>query len=216
MSETGLKGSIEAYVHGLREVATHIHRRARFFRMVYERVMTPRVLPNPVRSVLFVCAGNVCRSPLAEVYFREKARKEGQSITVDSAGVEALLGKPAHRLAKEIARQHGISLEGHATKPLYQELIQQSDLILVMEVAQRDRVRKLYPQDRHKVFVLGQFCSRGSFGISDPHLGTREDFQTCFERIRESCDRVMHQLDGKRLSHMVPAGPELKSKEQDE
>ena len=174
----------------------------------------PRTLPQPVRSILFVCTGNLCRSPLAEVYFREKAGKEGHLITVDSAGTDSIPGKPAHTLAKEIADQQGISLESHAAKPLYQELIQQSDLVLVMEVAQKDRVMKLYPQDRHKVFLLGQFCSRGSLEIDDPYLGTREDFQSCFERIRESCDCVMQQLGGQGLSLMVPAEPKLKGKEQ--
>lgn len=215
MSETGaawLKGSVEKYIHGLQEVARCIYRRAGFFRMICERMVAPRVLPQPVRSILFVCTGNLCRSPLAEVYFREKARKEGHLITVDSAGVETIPGKPAHTLAKEIANQQGMSLESHAAKPLYQKLIQQSDLVLVMEIAQKDRVMKLYPQHRHKVFLLGQFCGRGSFDIDDPHQSTKEDFQACFDQIRESCDRVMQQLGGQGLALMPPVGPKLKSK----
>ena len=215
MSETGaawLKGSVGKYAHGLQEVARYIYRRVGFFRMACERIMAPRVLPQPVRSILFVCTGNLCRSPLAEVYFREKARKEGHLITVDSAGVEPIPGNPAHTLAKEIANQQGISLESHAAKPLYQKLIEQSDLVLVMEVAQKDRVMKLYPQHRHKVFLLGQFCSSGSLDIDDPHQCTKEDFQACFDRIRESCDRVMQQLGGQGLSLMPLAEPKLKGK----
>lgn len=199
MSETGavwLKGSVENYFYGLREVARHIDRHVQFFRIAYKRMMAPRVLPQPVRSILFVCTANIIRSPLAEVYCREKARKEGHLITVDSAGLEPIPGKPAHILAKEVASQQGISLESHAAKPLYQKLIKQSDLVLVMEIAQKDRVMKLYPQDRHKVFVLGQFCSRGPLDIDDPHQGAKEDFQACFDRIRESCDRIMQQLGG--------------------
>jgi protein-tyrosine phosphatase len=107
---------------------------------------------------------------------------------------------PTHRLAKETANQLGISLEKHAAMALYQKLIQQSDLVLVMEAAQRDRVMKVYPQDRHKVFLLGRFCVRGSLDIDDPYHGTKEDFQTCFERIQESCDRVMRQLGGHGVS----------------
>jgi protein-tyrosine phosphatase len=131
---------------------------------------------------------------LAEVYFREKARKEGRTVSVKSAGVETQPGRQAHTLAKEIARQQGISLESHTATILHQKLIEHSDLVLVMEVAQRNRVMKLYPQDRHKVLLLGQFCKSGSLDIADPYQGTKKDFEVCFERIQESCDRVMQQL----------------------
>jgi protein-tyrosine phosphatase len=191
----GVKSTVGMYVHALHEVAAHLYRRFKFVRLAYERVTAPKVLPHPVRSVLFVCKGNVCRSPLAEGYFATKARKDGQAITVTSAGIETTPGKPAHVLAKEVARQHGISLDQHVTTPLFQDLMQRSDLVLVMEVAQKDRVAKLYPRERHKVFVLGQFCKRGSLDIDDPYSGTPGDFKVCFERIRESCDRVIQQIE---------------------
>jgi protein-tyrosine phosphatase len=72
--------------------------------------------------------------------------------------------------------------------------MQRSDLVLVMEVAQKDRVAKLYPREKHKIFVLGQFSKRGSLDIDDPYGGTPEDFKVCFERIRESCDRMLRQI----------------------
>lgn len=193
-SSAGLRSAVGMYVHALREVAAHLYRRLKFVRLAYERVTASKVLPHPVRSVLFVCKGNVCRSPLAEGYFATKACKEGQVITVRSAGIETMPGRPAHVLAKEVARQHGISLDQHATTPLFQDLMQRSDLVFVMEVAQKDRVARLYPRERRKVFVLGQFCKRGSPDIDDPYSGTPEDFKLCFERIRESCDRVIQQI----------------------
>ncbi len=209
MSETGsaegLKGSISIYFRALHELAAHIYRRVWFVRMAYEQIMAPRTLPQPIRRVLFVCKANICRSPLAEGYFMDKARKEGLTITAKSAGIETQPGRPAHMLAKEIARKHGFSLDSHVAIPLFNDLIKQSDLVLVMEIAQKDRLMKLYPKDRHKVFVLGQFCNRGSLDIDDPYQGTREDFLACFERIRESCDRVMQQLGEQGLSRMVTA-----------
>lgn len=216
----GLKGSISSYFQSFHEVAAHIHRGVGFFRIVYDRVRAPRTLPRafprPIRTVLFVCKANICRSPLAEVYFREKARKEGRLVSVKSAGVETQPGRQAHKLAKEIARQQGISLESHTATILYQELMEHSDLVLVMEVAQRDRVMKLYPQDRHKVFLLGQFCKSGSLDIADPYQGTKEDFEVCFKRIQESCDRVMQQLVGDGLSEVGTAEQKSEAKEQDE
>ena len=137
-------------------------------------------------------------------------------MTVRSAGLETTPWKPAHSKAKAVALQHQLSLDEHAITQVHKELLDQSDLVLVMEVAQKDRVLKLYPQHRHKVFLLGQFCDRGSLNIDDPYQGTKEDFQACFDRIRESCDCVMQQLAGQGLSLIASAEPKLKGKEQDE
>lgn len=202
-----LKVIVGKYISGLREAGRYICMHGRFLRFIYERVMAEKLFPQPVRSVLFVCKANICRSPLAEVYFLDKAMNEGYSIKVSSAGVDAKPGRSLHALASEIARQHGIPLEGHAAKQLSGELMQRADIVLVMELAQKYRVVKLYPLDRHKVFVLGQFCRRGPIDIDDPHLGTREDFQFCFERIKDACDRVIQQLGKQRLRHLTMIGP---------
>lgn len=195
MESAGVKHGVGMYFRALREVAAHLGRRLKFIRLAYERVTATKVLPHPVRSVLFVCKGNVCRSPLAEAYFLHLARKGGHVLTVQSAGIETTPGKSAHVLAQAVARHHGLSLEQHLTKLLLQDLMQQSDLVLVMEVAQKDRVAKLYPREKHKVFVLGQFCGKGSLDIDDPYSGTLDDFKVCFERIRESCDRMIRQIE---------------------
>src|SRR5262249_18288453 len=121
-------------------------------------------------------------------------RKNGGMIRVNSAGIETDLGKPAHALAQEIAQQQGFSLQRHSTTPLSPDLIKESDLVLVMEIAQKDRLFRLYPRERHKVFLLGQFCRKGSLDIDDPYCGTHEDFKICFERIREACDRLIQKI----------------------
>lgn len=190
----GVRSTVGLYFHALRAAAGHVYRRLKFLRLAYEQVTASKVLPHPVRSVLFVCKGNVCRSPLAEAYFAAQVRKQGLALTVSSAGIETTAGKPAHPLAQEVARQGGILLARHATTPLFQDLMQRSDLVLVMEVAQKDRVAKLYPRERHKIFVLGRFCKKGPLDIDDPYSGTPEDFRLCFERIRESCDQVLRQI----------------------
>lgn len=188
------KRGIQSYFHGLREAGRHTYRQLRILRVFSERMIVPRALPHPVRSVLFVCARNLCRSPLAEAYFRDKAKKESFLISVSSAGIETLPGRPAHNLAREVAGQFGVSLESHAAKQLYQKLLEQSDLILVMEVSQKDRLARLYPRERQKIFVLGRFCGSGPLDIADPHRGTRDDFRICFERIINSCDRLIEKL----------------------
>ena len=85
-------------------------------------------------------------------------------------------------------------MEAHSAMLLNPNAIEESDLILVMEARQRNRLMKLYPKQRHKIFLLGQFCRRGTLDIQDPFGGTEEDFKSCFERIRESCDHIMQKL----------------------
>ena len=140
VESAGVRHGMGMYFRALREVVAHIGRRLKFIRLAYERVTASKALPHPVRNVLFVCKGNVCRSPLAEAYFLQKVREEGQVITVQSAGIETTPGKPAHVLAQAVARHHGIPLEQHLTTLLFRDLMQRSDLVLVMEVAQKDRV----------------------------------------------------------------------------
>lgn len=182
------------YRHVLKEATTRVYPRIKFAHLAFERMKQPRAMPHPIHSILFVCRGNIIRSALAAAYFVEQASKKGFVMKVKSAGMETQPGKPAHALAKEIAHQHGLSLQCHSTTLLSQDLIKESDLVLVMEVAQKDRLSKLYAQDRHKVFLLGQFCRNGSLEIDDPYGGVQEDFKACFGRIRESCDHLIQKI----------------------
>src|SRR5262249_45273674 len=99
-----VKVSVDMYWQVLRGVGSRVYSCIQFLRLVYERMKMPKPLPQPIRSVLFVCTGNVCRSPIAAAYFVERIRKNGGMIRVNSAGIETDLGKPAHALAQEIAQ----------------------------------------------------------------------------------------------------------------
>jgi protein-tyrosine phosphatase len=143
------------FLCGLRESARYLAGRMYVVRHSYERWTAVR-LPDSVQSVLFVCKGNICRSPLAEAYFRSLVEKEGRQMTVRSAGLETTPGKPADPRVKALAWEHRLSLGEHATTQVHMELLDQSDLILVMEIGQRDRIEALYPRSKGKVMLLGR------------------------------------------------------------
>ncbi len=67
-------------------------------------------------------------------------------------------------------------------------------MILVMEWRQRNRIIKLYPQARPKVFLLRQFYDQSVREVADPYSGTLEDFQVCFSMIKEACDVLMKRM----------------------
>ena len=181
-----------AILCGVREALAYLGGRMNV-RHSYERwAAVP--LPDSVQSVLFVCKGNICRSPLAEAYFRSLVEKEGRPMVVRSAGLETTPGKPAHVEAKAVALQHRLSLDEHATTQAHKELLEQSDLIIVMEILQKIRIHRLYPRSKGKVVLLGRFDSLGPLEIADPYSGTSEDFYSCFQQVSRCCDVLAARL----------------------
>ena len=198
-----------AFLVGVREALVSLGRRMNV-RHQYERwAAVP--FPDSVQSVLFVCKGNICRSPLAQVYFKSLVEKEGWKVTVCSAGLETTPGKPAHANAKAVALQHRLSLDSHTTSHVHKELIEQSDLIIVMEIAQKTRIHRLYPKSKGKVVLLGRFDSVGPLEIADPYSGTSEDFHSCFQQVRRCCDVLAARLrvNGSEpaMSQVLPVNP---------
>ena len=174
----------------------------------YERWATVR-LPESVQSVLFVCKDNICRSPLAGAYFQSLVEKEGRQMTVCSAGLETTPGKPAHAMAQAVAVQHRLTLDEHVTTQVHTELLDQSDLIIVMEIVQKDRIQRLYPRPKGRVVLLGRFNSVGSLEMTDPYSGTSKDFYSCFQQVSRCCDVLAARLGVKSsepaMSQVLPA-----------
>lgn len=181
------------FLRALRATVGYFIGKLNFVRHPYERWSTVR-LPDSVQSVLFVCKGNICRSPLGEICFRALAMQAGQPLTIRSAGLETTPGKPAHLKAQATALEQGLSLEKHTTTQVHAELLEKSDLIIVMEVAQKNRIHGLYPKTRGKVVLLGRFDPNGPLEIADPYSGTSEDFRSCYQQVKRCCETLATRL----------------------
>ena len=160
----------------------------------YQVLLNQQVFPAPARAILVVCKGNICRSPLAEAYLKHQMEKHGLPINIYSAGLETSLGKPAHPLAQVVGTEGGLSLGKHATQPLHKDQVERADMILVMEWRQRNRLVKLYPQAKGKVFLLRQFYDQSVLEVADPYSGTLDDFQVCFSMIKQACDVLIRRM----------------------
>ena len=197
-------------LRALRHTAGYIIGKMNFFRHSYERWSAVR-LPESVQSVLFVCKGNICRSPLGEACFRALAMLAGRQLLVSSAGLETTPGKPAHLKAKAVAAEYGLSLENHTTTQVHADLLDKSDLIVVMEVSQKDRIHRLYPRTMGKVILLGRFDSTGPLEIADPYSGTSDDFSSCYRQVSRCCENLAARLGMKAsesvLGQIVPLNP---------
>ena len=119
-------------------------------------------------QILFVCTGNSCRSPMAAALFKKMAQDEGLSVQVQSCGIATFLGMGASREAIEVLRHVDIDLLGHKSKPLNEELVNWSDLILVMERRHKNRVLEDWPEAKNKVFLLTEFAKLEEKDIIDP------------------------------------------------
>ena len=157
-------------------------------RKIYE------TLPRGIRSILFVCKGNICRSPFAASYLGAKLKERNCPIEVSSAGLESTPGRKANPVASTVALQDQISLAAHVTKPITRDLVRRADLIVVMEFTQYVELLKKYPEAQRKVFRLGDFHNRLAKEIWDPYGGTHADFEFCFRMIRRCCDNLMVAL----------------------
>ncbi|WP_323119950.1 arsenate reductase/protein-tyrosine-phosphatase family protein [Burkholderia alba] len=140
-----------------------------------------------IGSVLVVCHANLCRSPLAEALLRRALPR----VTIRSAGIDARVGEPAARRARDAARVRGLDLSAHRAQALTVLACARADLILVMETAQRRRIEARYPFTRGRVFNLAA-PGVGPPDVADPYGGSPETFAACLDHL-ERC--VTHWRD---------------------
>jgi protein-tyrosine phosphatase len=134
-------------------------------------------------SILVVCAGNICRSPTAEYLLKEKLA--GKNISVSSAGLTALEGKPADSTAKQLAQAHGINMDSHQGRQLNSQIVAENSVILVMEQRHLDDLHSRYPEARGKTFLLGKWL--GDKEIPDPYRKSIEAFDHVYTLIDSAC-----------------------------
>ena len=139
-------------------------------------------------KILVVCVGNICRSPTGEALLKHLVPK----CEVRSAGVQALVGKPADEQAKNIARLHGIEMEGHLARQLDSAMCHEADLILVMETSHIRAVEKICPTVRGKVMLFGQWLSNKD--IADPYRRSDEMFALVYQQIEAAANKWAEKL----------------------
>ena len=142
--------------------------------------------PN-ISRVLFVCTGNTCRSPLAEVY----ARKAYPTMKFTSAGLSAAVGQPASANSIRVAEKDSLDLSEHKSQRVRELDPADFDLILGMTHSHTQRLRTIW--EEHAIELLGKYSSESS-DIADPFGGTESQYQRAFEEIRTGVDAWMDRL----------------------
>ena len=157
-------------------------------------------MEGKIKKVLFVCTGNICRSPFAEGLFTRLVVTEGvKDISADSAGILALPGNSATHMAQRVAAEYHVELGGHKAKSVSKDLIAGSDLILVMEKSQENSLMSLFPEASGKTLLIRHFARFGSRrrGIADPYGLAYEAYRFCFLDIEDAVTGLVEFLSRK-------------------
>jgi len=133
-------------------------------------------------KILVVCVGNICRSPMGEALLARELRTAGHDrIQVSSAGLRALVGRPADIVAQVLMRREGIDISAHRARQLTPDLVSEADLILVMETEHRRAVEFMSPLARGKVYRLGEWRKAD---VPDPYQQSEEMFEYSLTLIK--------------------------------
>lgn len=106
---------------------------------------------------------------------------------ISSAGLGAMVGKPADEMAQEVALSHELSLENHEGKQLTAKMCREFDLILVMEKSHIEAVCRLAPEVRGKTMLFGHWI--GQREIADPYRQSREAFEFVYGLLEQSAQK---------------------------
>jgi protein-tyrosine-phosphatase len=163
----------------------------------------PDLSPDPTSEfrILFVCTGNTCRSPLAEVVARRLAEELGTpELQVRSSGTSTVPGLPASDGARRAAHRHGLSLEAHTSAPLTAEMVAWADIVLAMGPAHLLAVRELGGGEKGsllRVFAEGR-GGEGSAGndlaIPDPFGGNEGVYEDTFQTLERLVGKALERL----------------------
>jgi protein-tyrosine phosphatase len=140
-----------------------------------------------MQNILVLCIGNICRSPMAEGLLKQALPGK----TIRSAGLSALIGKPADPFSVQIMAEHGIDISAHRAQNISTRLVSEADLILVMDLEQKRHVETQYVGSRGKVFRIGE---SGKLDIADPYREGVESFRAAFKLIDEGVQVFAGQI----------------------
>ncbi|SEP15874.1 low molecular weight protein-tyrosine-phosphatase [Nitrosovibrio sp. Nv6] len=156
---------------------------------------------NTKTSVLFVCMGNICRSPTAEAVFRQQVKTAGfeKAIHIDSAGTHDYhVGQPPDERAQKAAGRRGYDTKELRARQVHEKDFEVFHYILAMDRANLAVLeRECPPQYSHKLGLLMQYSERFSKGmeeVPDPYFGGSQGFEHVLNMVEEAGRGLLNRI----------------------
>ncbi|MCP4864958.1 MAG: low molecular weight phosphotyrosine protein phosphatase [Alteromonadaceae bacterium TMED7] len=148
------------------------------------------------KAVLFVCLGNICRSPTAEAVFRHKADEAGLKLTIDSAGTHGYhTGSPPDKRSQAAGQERGYSFKGLKCRRVSDTDFETFDLILAMDQSNLENLREMSdPEHHHKIRLMLDFAGYENEEVPDPYYGGKKGFELVLGLIEEASDGLIKAL----------------------
>ena len=152
-----------------------------------------------MKNVLFICTGNICRSPMAEGLLRQMS---GGRVEVVSAGLGAGRGQQPSAHAIRVLKEEGIDISEIRSQPVSAHLLEKADHIFTMTRDHLDMLLLLFPEMAAKARLLhfDEAAKGGRADVTDPIGGTRETYESCKEDIKRAMPRLMELITGEKTN----------------
>ena len=152
---------------------------------------------KPINSILFVCLGNICRSPLAEGVFRAVLAERGRATMLDSAATSGWnLGEAPDPRSVAVAARHGIDISGQRARKVRPEDFARFDLILGMDRQNVRDLKVMAPAGAgERIHLLAEFAQGKVRDVPDPYYDGAEAFASVYRMIREASEALAKLLE---------------------
>ncbi len=152
-------------------------------------------------KILFVCMGNICRSPMAEGMFRHAIKAAGldQQVQIDSAGTHSYhIGSPPDPRAQQASQKRGVDISNLRSRLVVDQDFAEYDYILVMDGANHaNLVRRAPEKHQHKIRRLLSFSRKyPNLDVPDPYYGGTQGFEENLDMIQEAVQHLIREIKG--------------------